>query len=387
MALGYTLTSAKNNIFECSGFGVRHYFGSKCSTCKYMGVADALKIKTKTGIKYLVAFGTSTKTANNAWHGWKVSGFLFDEIDRACPESIDEMKQRITAVKDPHIIITQNPNVPSHPIYEFLDDLQARGLVNYSHWILDDNVGLTAEKIQEIKNRYDPNSVYYRRYINGERLNPEGAIYNVSNENILHSHNKKNYTRYITVADKGENKSATVFIAAALYFNDELEQLELHILKQYHHLNDRCPEPQKKSPQQYADDYAEFILQCSKEFKRMPESIQFDGTRVFFSDLTKSLSKRGIGSLVPKYVVKDEIEERIITLQNYLYAQKVRIDISCDVCINDLKNAVYDEKKYASTCKLSRLEDYTSTGHSDTIDAIDYACSFYKQYLSSYYRN
>lgn len=352
-----------------------------------MGIADALKIQTATGIKYLVAFGTSTKTANNAWHGWRVSGFLFDEIDRACQESIDEMKQRITAVENPHIIVTQNPNVPSHPIYNFLEELQDRNLVNYSHWILDDNVGLTPEKIQQVKDRYSPESIYYRRYINGERVNPEGAIFTVSEDNILHGYDKTKYQRYITVADKGENKSATVFIAAALIYNEELEQLELHILKQYHHLNDRCPEPQKKSPQQYADDYAEFIRQCHIEFGRAPESIQFDGTRVFYSDLTKSLAKRNIGGTVPKYVIKEDLEERIITLQNYLYSKKIRIDSSCNVCIHDLKNALYDEKKYASTCKLARLEDYTTTGHSDTIDAIDYACSFYKKYLSMSYRS
>ena len=76
LALGYTVTSAKNNIFECGGFGVRHYFGSRAKPCKYMGIADALKIKTKTGIKYLVAFGTSTKTSNNAWHRMESIWFL-----------------------------------------------------------------------------------------------------------------------------------------------------------------------------------------------------------------------------------------------------------------------------------------------------------------------
>lgn len=387
LALGYTVTSAKNNIFECGGFGVRHYFGPKCTPCKYMGVADALKIKTKTGIKYLVAFGTSTKTANNAWHGWRVAGFLFDEIDRACQESIDEMKQRITAVDNPHIIATQNPNVPSHPIYTFLEELQEKNLVNYSHWILDDNIGLSIEKINEVKSRYSPDSIYYRRYINGERVNPEGAIFTVNEDNIIHGHDKLKYQRYVVCADKGENKSATVFLAGALKFNEELQQLELHILKQYHHLNDRCPEPQKKSPQQYADDYAEFIRICHIEFGRAPEAILFDGTRVFYSDLTKSLALRELAGTVPKYVVKDEIEERIITLQNYLFAKKVRIDDSCKVCIQDLKNALYDEKKYASTCKLARLEDYTTTGHSDTIDAIDYICTYYKKYLSAAYRN
>lgn len=352
-----------------------------------MGVADALKIKTRTGIKYLVAFGTSTKTANNAWHGWRVAGFLFDEIDRACQESIDEMKQRITAVENPHIIITQNPNVPSHQVYDFLKELQDRKLVNYSHWILDDNIGLTPEKISEVKSRYHPESVYYRRYINGERLNPEGAIFTISEENILHGFDKTKYQRYITVADKGENKSATVFLAGALIFNEELQQLEIHILKQYHHLNSKCPEPQKKTPQQYAEDYAEFIRQCTAIFGRTPESVQFDGTQVFFSDLTKFLAERDLGGLVPKFVIKDEIEERIITLQNYLFSKKVRIDSSCDICIHDLKMALYDEKKYATTCKLARLEDYTTTGHSDTIDAIDYICSYYKKYLSMSYRN
>jgi len=384
IALGYTVTSAKNNIFECGGFGVRHYFGSRCEPCKYMGIADALKIKTKTGIKYLVAFGTSTKTANNSWHGWRVSGFIFDEIDRACPESIDEMKQRITAVNDPHIICTQNPNVPSHQIYKFLNDLIDRNLVYYSHWMLDDNIALTPEKIKDIKDRYDASGIYYRRYINGERVNPEGAIFKIRDDvNILNSYDENKYRNFITVCDKGENKSATVFLLIGSIYNEDTHQKELHILKEYHHLNFlEKSDALKKSPQQYADDYAQFILDGTNQFSRTPEKVLFDGTGVFFTDLRQGLIKRNIGNIVPKYVIKETDEVRIIALQNYLYSGKIKIYKDCVNTIQDIKNAVYDDKAYNSTGKISRLEDFNNLGHGDCIDSVDYAITFYKSFLS-----
>lgn len=172
LALGYTQSSAVNNIFECGGFGLIAYFANKCRMCKYRGPSgklktaiDALEIKTKTGIKYVVPFGTNTKTSNNVYHGWRVAGALIDEIDRACQESIDEVRQRITTVENPHIIVTQNPNMEHHPIYTLLKELQDKGLVYYSHWVLDDNVGMSPEKIAKKKAEYDTNSIFYKRYV------------------------------------------------------------------------------------------------------------------------------------------------------------------------------------------------------------------------------
>lgn len=383
LALGYTVTSAKNNIFECGGFGVRHYFGSRCKPCKYMGIADALKIQTKTGIKHLVAFGTSTKTSNNAWHGWRVAGFLFDEIDRACEESIDEMKQRITAVANPHIIVTQNPNFPKHPIYKFLDELLERGLVNYSHWILDDNIGLTPAKIQEVKDRYDPTGIYYRRYILGERVNPEGQIFQLNDYNLMESYDPKDYSFYITVADPGKSKSATSFIMAAYNYKEK----SIDILEEYWYKNPNNTIAIKHS-RDTVKDFLDFNKRCAEIMNRWPQVCILDSfpSDDFFDyaftdsraaglplDIKMPIDSEGKGG-------KDEDEVRISRTTTLLFTGKLRFMNHCTHCIDDLSTLEYDSKALEKgVIKISEVFD--GSGHGDAADSVFYATTYLKNFV------
>lgn len=204
MALGYTTSSAINNIWYCGGFGVENYFADKCTRGLYPGTSiDCLKIKTKNGEKYLLACGANTKTSNNAWHGFKISGFIVDEIDRICQESIDEMFQRITTIENPFIVCTQNPNIPTHPIYNLLDTLMANNKCNYIHWTLLDNPALSEAKIEEIKSRYDPNSVQYKRYVLGQRVAPGSTIYKLYDYSITDKDDE--YIDYVISCDPRRN--------------------------------------------------------------------------------------------------------------------------------------------------------------------------------------
>ena len=380
LALGYTVTSAKNNVFECGGFGVRYFFGSRCTPGKYMG-QDCLKIKTKTGMKYLVAFGTNTKTANNSWHGWKVSGFVFDEIDRACQESITEMQQRITAVKDPHIIVTQNPNVPKHPIYEFLESLEKKGLVYYTHWVLDDNIGLTEEKIQQVKDRYDPGSIYFKRYVLGQRVSPEGQIYTVRDYNILEDFNPTDYIDYITVCDQGESLSASSFILAALKYDREKRQYEMNVLKNYYYKNDGKTGAAVKMFADTSRDYAQFIKECTELMGRYPSVCYIDMSPEFYRNCKNAFYENQLDPTILKYVLKDKVEERIKSGLNLLYTGKLKFYKGCSEVIDDFRNAVYDNKKIESTGKFERNKEYTEAGHLDSVDCCEYAFTHFKNKL------
>ena len=68
LAIGFTSTSAKNNVSFCGGFGLEHYFGSRARKGKYYG-SDCLYVKTKTGIKIVGFMNGSTKSSNEAFHG------------------------------------------------------------------------------------------------------------------------------------------------------------------------------------------------------------------------------------------------------------------------------------------------------------------------------
>ena len=313
--------------------------------------------------------------------GWRVSGFLFDEIDRACQESIDEMKQRITAVDDPHIIATQNPNVPNHPIYKFLDELIERDLVNYTHWILDDNIGMSAKKIQEVKDRYDPTSIYYKRYILGERAIPEAQIYTIRDYNIIKEFDPTDYLEYITVCDQGESISASVFVLAGLKYDRSKNQYTLDILKKYYYINNGKNNLAVKMFADTADDYAKFVLECVDLMGRYPMVSYIDQDIEFYRNCVLAFRNNHLNSNNLKYVIKDEIEQRIKAGINLLYKGRLRFYDDCTEIITDFKNAVYDMKEIEAKGKFKRLKAYTDQGHLDGIDAVEYAFTHYKNKL------
>lgn len=388
LCLGFTQASAINNVFECGGFGLIYYFANRCKMIKYKGPSgklktaiDCLQIKTKNGNKIVVPFGASTKTANNAWHGWRVAGFLFDEIDRCCQESIDEMRQRITSVKNAHIIITQNPNFEKHPIYTFLKELQDKNLVYYTHWTLDDNIGMSLEQIAKKKAEYDPNSPFYKRYVLGLRVNPESKIYTLYDYTILEDFNPKDYIEYITVCDQGQSISASVFILAGLKYNQETKQYNLDILKRYYYKNQGKSGASVKMFIDTARDYGNFIKECIDLMGYYPKMVYIDDDVEFYRNILNAFRELQLQTTNLRYVIKDSIEQRIKAGLNLIYMSKLHFYKDCKEIIEDFDNAVYDGDKIEKQGKFERLKAYNDLGHLDGIDAVEYAFTHYKNKL------
>ena len=155
-------------------------------------------------------------------------------------------------------------------------------------------------------------------------------IYTIKDINILNDFDKSNYKRYVTVCDIGESSSSTVFLLGSPYFNREVNQWELHILKSYWHLNNAVNEIQKKSQIDYIKDYVKFIQEAVDIFKVHPEKILFDGTDAFFRDLQRELRMNQLGQHTPKRVSKEEIKDRIYKGQTWLHLGKLRFHKSCE---------------------------------------------------------
>ena len=379
IALGYTEGSARNNVEVCGGYGVASYFASRATRGKYQN-CNCLYISAKTGTKILCFFGASTQSSNNAWHGWRVSGFLFDEIDRAHVNSIDEMNQRITTIEHPHIIVTQNPNIPKHPIYKRLEDLQNRGKVSYSHWTLDDNPAMTLAHIDEIKSRYDPAGIYYQRYILGLRVAPEGIIYHLDADSIIDS-STITYRDYIIVVDMGQTTSATSFVALARTYNPELKQNEVHVIKEYYHIN-HVASRDMKLPTDYYEDLAIFTADIISAIGKAPQRIIMDETSTGIMLCNKAMVAHHLGQIPLKFPYKEKEELRTQDGQNLIYTHKLRFDKACVHCIEEYNGAIYDEKKYEHSGLMVRSGSYTDEGHSDVLDSVEYGCTYYKNILN-----
>lgn len=352
--------------------------------CKY-NEAPAISINQNGRIKYIVFAGGKNAGSDAGIRGLTLGSVYFTEINLLNLDFIDQAIKRTLTYKDKkRVYATFNPRGIRDPfMLKFVNQWQKeqeqfpeRKILNYKTFTLIDNPIFTDEDIRQIKMSYDPESVNYKRDILGQFADPTEGLYRVRDYNILNSAliDVKTYNEYFTICDMGESISSTTFILAALYWNNIDKQREVHILKEYHHLNATLPDTQKLSPVQYAEEYIQFIKDCMLYMgNKYPSRILYDGASQDCRNIEKALRQHNIQQLNAKYVIKLEEEERIRTIQSYLYQGKLRISSNCEHCKQDLADAIHDEKHYQNTGEIRTLSVFNKDGHSDALDCVAYA--------------
>ncbi len=201
LASGSSAPNAKLNIGECNGFGLEHLFRGRCRWGKFKG-GEALFINTKTGEKIVLFSGggksdSYKKILGNSYGLWMATEINEHyDSDDSRESFIKVAFGRQAAAKRPLVLWDLNPCAPQNPIYtNYIDKWIGNypGGYLYEHFTIDDNLSLSDERREEIKGRYDINSVWYKRDILGQRVTAQGLIYQ------LYADNPERYT--ITNAD------------------------------------------------------------------------------------------------------------------------------------------------------------------------------------------
>jgi PBSX family phage terminase large subunit len=280
--------------------------------------ASAIQFVYKGKVNYIVFAGGYNKNSQDFIQGDSYDGCYLTEINLLDKDFIAQAMDRVIASNDPFIFASFNPKGPRHWFYtEYLDIWESENdkftnWLNYIHLTMSDNPAMTVDAIERAKAGKDPDSVFYKRNILGLRVDPEGNLYKVTSQNKLDTVSFDNYNRYVTVVDLGESSSSTTFLMGTPYFDKEKNQWQLHIIREWNHINNEVNEFQKKSPLQYIDDYVIFIKECIELMNgRHPDNVLFDGTDQFFRDLQSALREAELGQHTPKRVTKDKEEDRI----------------------------------------------------------------------------
>lgn len=345
--------------------------------------APSIEIKHNGKTKHIIFAGGKNVGSDRGIRGITIGSVYFTEINLLNMNFIDQAIKRTLTFKDKRkIYATFNPKGIRDPfIVKFInlwqkeqEEFPQRKILNFKTFTLIDNPIFTEEDIRQIKAGYDPESVNYRRDILGQFADPSQGLYRVRDYNVLDSKQiqTSDYNEYFVVADMGESLSATVFLLGALYWNNNSKQRELHILKEYHHINKKLPDSQKLSSTDYAEEYVKFIKDCILYMNgKYPSRILYDGTHEDMRNINKALKQNGI-HITPKYVLKLKEDERIKTTQSWLYQGKVRINNYCRQVINNLKDATHDEAIYERTGQIKTKETFTDEGHLDALDCTSY---------------
>jgi len=349
--------------------------------------APAIQFEYNGFVKTIIFAGGKNNGSDAGIQGLTIGAVYLTEINLLNIDFILQAVKRTSSFKNARIFGTYNPKGTRHEfklqVFNIWEQYQLehpdKKWLNFSVFQLDDNPILDAEMIADIKASYDPMSTAYKRDILGQESDPAGALYFVRDYNILQSPvNFKDYKRYVTVVDIGESASSTTFLMGAPYFNIDKSQWELHILREWNHINDSVNTFQKQSHLQYIDSYIKFIKECIMLMDgKHPDKILFDGTDQFFRDLFTAMKQQELGQHTPKRVTKDEEEERINKGQSWLYQGKLKFHKSCELTIQDFTNAENDDKVYERTGKIVTKEVFNEVGHNDRLDGTSYIMTYY----------
>ena len=365
LASGSTIGNAKLNIGVCNGFGLEALFRGRCRWGKYRD-NEALFVQTQTGEKTVIFAGGAKADSYKRILGNSYGLWIATEIN----EHYDSPDSRTSFVKvafgrqaaaaRPLTLWDLNPSNPRASIYEdYIDRYKKTGIVGgylYEHFTIKDNATISPERIREIESRYDPNSVWYRRDILGERAVAEGLIYQrfADRPDDFIVTREPGAVSYATIGvDFGGGTSAHAFSCVGF------SRGSVVVLAEYR-------ERSALDPERLGRAFVDFVRAC--QMRWMITDAWCDSAE---QTLINGLRAAAVREHLPINIgnsMKRPINDRIRAVCLLMGAGRFFVMDSCPHTIDALKSAVWDIKKQTEDV---RLDDGTT--NIDSLDAMEYA--------------
>lgn len=366
LASGSTIGNAKLNIGVCNGFGLEALFRGRCRWGKYRD-NEALFIQTQTGEKIVIFVGGSKADSYKRILGNSYGLWIATEINEHydCPDSrmsfIKVASGRQIAAKQPFTLWDLNPCNPKSKIYEdYIDLYRKNGLecgYLYQHFTVRDNATITPERLREIESQYNPETVWYRRDIMGERAIAEGLVYQQfadrPDDFIVDGLNSKIRSAVIGV-DFGGGTSAHAFCCTGFTTRNEIVVL------------DEYREREALNPTKLETDFVDFVRRC--QMRWLVTDVWCDSAeQTLINGLRTAAAKNHIGVNIGN-ALKRPINDRIRALCLLMGAHRFYVNRACPVTIDALKSAIWDIKKETEDVRLDN-----GTTNIDSLDALEYS--------------
>lgn len=384
LASGSTIANAKLNIGVCNGFGLENLFRGRCRWGKYRD-NEALFVDTVTGEKIVIFAGGGKADSYKRILGNSYGLWIATEInehydgDDSRTSFIKVAFGRQAAALDPLVLWDLNPSAPGHPIYTHYIDRYKEGFkggYQYRHFTMEDNLSLTPERREEIRSQYDPESVWYRRDILGQRCAAEGLIYRdfagrperYRIRGPVRDWLRERGTRLGTVTigvDFGGSGSATKFQATGI----TPEGLVIALEEEY--IDHR---KQGVDPEELNRRYAAFTRRVTDSYG--PAETRADSAeQILIRGLAHTAQRERLRTQV-RNALKMQVRERIRLTLLLMSQGRLFLSESCPHLENAFQTAVYDPKKFAD----ERLDNGSSD--IDSLDAFEYSIEpWYRELL------
>lgn len=384
LASGSSLPNAKLNIGDCNGFGLEHIFRGRCRWGKYKS-NEALFIQTKTGKKIVIFTGGGKSDSYKSILGNSYGGWIATEINEHydCDDSrtsfIKVAMARQIASVHPFTLWDLNPSNPNADIYKnYIDKFMGLDWYRYEHFNIFDNATMSQERIEEIKNKYDMNSVWYKRDILGERMVAEGLVF------PYFANNCKPYLfKYQSLKEKMKKEGKRFsHLIIGVDFGDNGSKYSWHLTGFTSDWDYMWALDEGDMAKSNAIDATKFCKAFVRFYKRCVECYGYvewifpdSASNTLINTLRAYFYAEGLDGSIIAPVKKNELTDRPITVDSLLVTGRLKIEEHCKNLINALSELVWDEKKdIPKDENVNNINDdwdsfcYTFITHSGYID-------------------
>ena len=384
LASGSSLPNAKLNIGDCNGFGLEHIFRGRCRWGKYKS-NEALFIQTKTGEKIVIFTGGGKSDSYKSILGNSYGGWIATEINEHydCEDSrtsfIKVAMARQIASVHPFTLWDLNPSNPNADIYKnYIDKFMGLDWYRYEHFNIFDNATMSQERIEEIQNKYDKNSVWYKRDILGERMVAEGLVF------PYFANDCKPYLfKYQSLKEKmKEEEKRFSHLIIGVDFGDNGSKYSWHLTGFTNDWDYMWALDEGDMEKSNSIDATKFCKAFVRFYKRCIECYGYvewifcdSASNTLINTLRAYFYAEGLDGSIIAPVKKNELTDRPITVDSLLVTGRLKIEEHCNNLINALSELVWDEKKdIPKDENVNNINDdwdsfcYTFITHSGYID-------------------
>ena len=384
LASGSSLPNAKLNIGDCNGFGLEHIFRGRCRWGKYKS-NEALFVQTKTGEKIVIFTGGGKSDSYKSILGNSYGGWIATEINEHydCEDSrtsfIKVAMARQIASVHPFTLWDLNPSNPNADIYKnYIDKFMGLDWYRYEHFNIFDNATMSQERIEEIQNKYDMNSVWYKRDILGERMVAEGLVF------PYFANDCKPYLfKYQHLKEKmEEERKRFSHLIIGVDFGDNGSKYSWHLTGFTNDWDYMWALDEGDMAKSNAIDATKFCKAFVRFYKRCVECYGYvewifpdSASNTLINTLRAYFYAEGLDGSIIAPVKKNELTDRPITVDSLLVTGRLKIEEHCKNLINALSELVWDEKKdIPKDENVNNINDdwdsfcYTFITHSGYID-------------------
>lgn len=369
LAAGVDQSSARINILECDGFGVKNYFDGRCNIGKFEK-KDCLYIQTKVGQK-IIFFAGGKKDGDESYiKGYTYGTAYITEANECHEKFIQEVFDRTISSNKRKIYHDLNPKAPHHPYYTQILDFHEKKQqadekygYNWGKFTLLDNLSISDKKLKDVLKTYDKGTVHYERDILGNRKQAQGLIYTrFANNKMDYLISKLPHMYEVNIGlDFGGNASAHALVATGITKNyDKLIGIKS---QRYYHKDYK----EGIAPADIDKFTVEFVGEVIKMCGRC-DYLYWDNEAVTLGTGIKRAVAKEYPQVTVKGCYKPEINDRIEIERRLFNENRFYYTKDCETLVSALETAMWNPKSKEG--QDERLDDGTTS--IDDIDAFEY---------------